>query len=343
MVDEMYPSWTQTQQFIHEVKERVVPNRDYMYFGDVSRVVEEVGDLYGQWQDQECRAMKDLLVTFEDKGPMGAGRVGLADFYRKALYENEWRLGETVDALRKMGAIDDTDPVNLRVIIPNYINSPGNCLSGSSYYSICCIDECEGLLVNLERQFSRPDLTAEEIAVHVAAMPSTTVPGNRTLPALLLRRLDEVATHHGGHVPIHGRLFAQWMHHAYPRECRYPHVSGTTDPMQTLLTSQNSDNAGASIEEMRKYIDAAHGHGNATENITAVGDAEEGCAMWTMEEELVSWRPPAPGPEPAALLAKLRGGMVCGAFIFVLAVARLRSLGSEASGGNIDLLQKHYV
>merc|ERR1719222_1369882 len=192
MIDILYPSWDQTQQFIKEVKERILQNRDHMYFGDVSRVVEEVGDLYGQWQDQECRALKDLLVTFEDKGPMGAGRVMLADFYRKALYENEWRLGESVETLRQMGAIDETDTANLRVIIPNYINSPGNCLSGSSYYSVCCIDECEGLLVNLEDQFARPDLTAEEIALRVVAMPSTTVPSNRTLSASLLRRLEEM-------------------------------------------------------------------------------------------------------------------------------------------------------
>jgi len=34
-------------------------------------------------------------------------------------------------------------------------------------------------------------------------------------------------------VPLHGRLFAQWLHHAYPRECPYPHVAGTTHPQDT--------------------------------------------------------------------------------------------------------------
>merc|ERR1719203_1329310 len=109
-------------------------------------------------------------------------------------------------------------------------------------------------------------------------MPSTTVPGNRTLPAWLLRRLDSVAAHHGGRVPLHGRLFAQWMHHAYPRECRYPHVAGSTDPSKTLITIDNYEDNSATEQEMRHYIDAAssHEHVSVSENVTTFVQAEEG-------------------------------------------------------------------
>ena len=34
----------------------------------------------------------------------------------------------------------------------------------------------------------------------------------RQLPRALLNKLDEIAQLHGGEVPIHGRLFAQWLH-----------------------------------------------------------------------------------------------------------------------------------
>merc|ERR1740129_1583810 len=63
-----------------------------------------------------------------------------------------------------MGAIDDSDPHRLRVIIPNYVYNPTNCVGGSSYYAVCCIDECEDLLASLESRFGRPELTATEIA-----------------------------------------------------------------------------------------------------------------------------------------------------------------------------------
>merc|ERR1719162_854720 len=43
-----------------------------------------------------------------------------------------------------------------------------------------------------------------------------------------MERLQDIALHNGGEVPLHGRLFGQWMHHAFPRECPYPFAGGTT-------------------------------------------------------------------------------------------------------------------
>ena len=40
-----------------------------------------------------------------------------------------------------------------------------------------------------------------------------------------------IASHQGGKIPLHGRLFAQWMHHVYPRDYAYPHLSGTSNPV----------------------------------------------------------------------------------------------------------------
>merc|ERR1719497_67864 len=87
-------------------------------------------------------------------------------------------------------------------------------------------------------------------------MPSATVPAPRTLSDDLRSRLGEVAQHHGGQVPLHGRLFSQWLHHAYPRECPYPHKSGTTNPMTVdAWVEQNGENSmEASDEEMRRHV-----------------------------------------------------------------------------------------
>jgi len=292
-VDELYPTWNQTQKFVREVRDRSTPKHESFEFREVSALVEEIGDQYGQWQNHECRFIKEMLVQFEDTGSACAGRVRLSDFYRKAVDEGKWQLGESFDSLVKMGAIDSTDPDDLHVIIANYVYSPSNCVAASSYYSVCCVDECEGLLLDIERKFARPDVAPKEIAAHIAAMPSSTVPANRTLPAWLLRRLNDVAAYHGGLVPLHGRLFMQWMHHAYPRECRYPHVSGATDPMQTRITSDTYASSAASEEEMRFYIDAGTARDHAAGKPAVAVDSEEGCGMWTMQEELVVWHPPA--------------------------------------------------
>ena len=92
------------------------------------------------------------------------------------------------------------------------------------------MDECEGLMGQLEKQFVSPDASPADIASRVADMSSSSVTAPRTLSAPLLQKLDLIAEDHHGTVPLHGRMFAQWMHHAFPRECPFPHVAGSTDP-----------------------------------------------------------------------------------------------------------------
>merc|ERR1719162_2925845 len=222
-VTEVYPGFPETQQFRRDVQLSVGPKRDYFYYSDVASLVEEIGDRYGRWQDSECRGLKDMLVDMEDPGPGGAGRVRLADFYDAALNHNKWQLAENVDYLRQLGALDESKPGNVRVIISNYVNGPSNCVASSSYYSVCCVNECDELLGHLETKIAAPEATPAAIVSLVQDLPSSTVPSNRTLPSWLTHRLEEAAGHHGGMIPLHGRLFSQWMHFAFPRECPYPH------------------------------------------------------------------------------------------------------------------------
>merc|ERR1719456_1215558 len=144
--------------------------------------------------------------------------------------DGQWQFQESAAYLRQLGALDETDVEKPRVIIANYISSPSNCIASSSFYSVCCMDECEGLLGNLERQIGAPEATSSRIASLVSELSSSSVVAPRKLSPTLLDRLGEIAAEHGGTVPLHGRLFAQWMHHAFPRDCPYPHLSGSTNP-----------------------------------------------------------------------------------------------------------------
>merc|ERR1719428_2549109 len=42
----------------------------------------------------------------------------------------------------------------------------------------------------------------------------------------LVGQLDKIASAHGGQVPLHGRLFAQWLHYVFPQQCPFPHKTG---------------------------------------------------------------------------------------------------------------------
>merc|ERR1719424_839585 len=95
------------------------------------------------------------------------------------------------------------------------------------------MDECETLLGHVERHVAGSHAAPSELVAFVAALPSSTVASNRTLPPSQVHRLYKIAEQHGGRVPIHGRLFMQWMHMVYPRECAFPHLSGTTKPVSS--------------------------------------------------------------------------------------------------------------
>merc|ERR1719487_3173194 len=65
--------------------------------------------------------------------------------------------------------------------------------------------------------------------------PFPTPGREQALNGTLRIRLEEIAAQNeDGLVPIHGRLFAQWLHYAFPRDCPYPHVAGTTNPETPL-------------------------------------------------------------------------------------------------------------
>jgi len=110
------------------------------------------------------------------------------------------------------------------------------------------------VLNQLEQKIASPSADPARIAALVATLPSDTVDAPRNLSEPLLQRLHEIAEAHGGSVPLHGRLFAQWMHHAFPRECPYPHVSGTTiQENQNTWTDANGGDSVATQEELEQF------------------------------------------------------------------------------------------
>jgi len=157
-----------------------------------------------------------------------SGRIKLSDFYRAGL-QSRFFFTETQDYLRALGAIDDTDDsVGPKVIISNYVLAKSNCLAQSHVYNICCINECENVYGHIEQQLSSSLATPDRILALVSQLSTSTVHAPRAIPQSLVLRLQEIAAGNHGEVSLHGRLFAQWMHHAFPRECPYPHRVGTT-------------------------------------------------------------------------------------------------------------------
>ncbi|CAE7528917.1 HERC4 [Symbiodinium pilosum] len=313
LIADSYPGWHETRKFTVQVRSTVVASKDLdvefapdnFSFRAATEIVEEIGERYGRWQDSECRDLKSSLMKYEHTG---SGRLLLKDFYSAAL-GGQWQFSESIDYLRELGALDESDPSQLAVFIPNYVNSHSNCVASSSIYSVCCINECEALLGHLEAKVAAPEATPEQLLQIVSTLPSATVRAPRGLPSQLGLRLREVAAQHGGVVPLHGRLFAQWLHHAYPRECPYPHVAGKTNPMTADEWMQAKGlSVSATKEDMKRYLEAAP---------TAAPTAE---LPWSSEEELVARQSKPAGP----------GRPVRKVFFVLFGLAAAFSLGNHA-------------
>jgi hypothetical protein len=334
---DVFNAWNATQEFVRAVRQNITrfegseeqKTSDTLDFSLVARVAERVGEQFGGFQDHECRQIKAALVAKEEAG---TGRVRLSDFWKDALADPDgaWQFGESLNYLRQLGVLDESDAGNPRVMIANYVNSPSNCIASSSFYSVCCMDECEALIGHIEKEIAAPEARAERIATVIASLPSSSVAAPRTLSKTLLNRLEEIASGNAGAIQLHGRLFAQWMHHAYPRECPYPHVSGTTNPQTPDEWLESGEETFATEEEMRGIIDQAR---NQTEQL----DLDS--LPWSPEEELLVVRPLRAESARDSKTSSVRNVVLFAAMAtMIYGLLRKSAISGTAQKANIDRL-----
>jgi len=270
-----YPRWQQVRDLIREAVAVVNPDTKSFSFQIMSSILLATVDKFFKLEDKECRVLSDQLVEMEDRD--GSGRVALNDFYRPAFNTGMLEFTESSDYLRQQGALDETDPKSPRIIIPNYIMADSNCLANSEFYSVCCVDMCEELMDKIEASVQAPSTTSQHLLAVVEGLPSASIRKE------LADKLEEVAENSNGQVPLHGRLFAQWMHHAFPRQCPFPHLSGTVikQSLGEYTAERHESAAFAAFEEMKEFIEAP------TSTTTSSRAHTPTFSMWSEDEELV--------------------------------------------------------
>jgi len=276
--------WGPTLEFVDMIFDRnavMADNKnDYVDVHKSFGAFKRIGLQYHEFNDRQCVKLKRTLMDMEDAMP---GRVRLSTFYNKSFF-NGWLFTEKPDYLRSLGALEETDGVQ-RLIITNYVHAMPNCDKPSNLYSICCRNECEDLMTSLEREIAAPEAKAQTIIKLVSELASDTMPANRSLPQTLKDRLQKIEDMHVGMVPLHGRLFAQWMHHVYPRECPYPQISGSTYA-QTAdeWMKQNGVSSSFEMTEVQSYI--LNSTCSAGGDCAVSGKELSNELPWTEEEEL---------------------------------------------------------
>merc|ERR1740117_516176 len=94
---------------------------------------------------------------------------------------------------------------------------------------------------------------------------------------------------HSGMVPLHGRLFAQWLHYVFPRVCPFPHQEGTIDP-RSKNELDGVETIKASMKERERV--AEQGEKRETQRYQHAAKEEDAgevwMAQWSDEEELMA-------------------------------------------------------
>lgn len=288
---EVLPKWPEVRYFVEglvkhmEVSNQKSPKKGSFSsamvgqyaFNDAHRVVSSITREFASFWESECQLIKQSLVALDKTG---TGRVSITDFYG-ANSDGEWRFGESVAYLRELGALDESSMVRgQQVIIPNYLQGASNCIVATPNYLVCCVNECEEILTEIEATVGSPFATPQEVLPLVGNVTDfNDDPPN--IDETLRNQLLRIAETHGGRVPLHGRLFSQWLHYVFPRECPFPHKAGKTTAQTPL---QYGDDFIASEAEV-----AAHA-ARRDQNLTTQTDLEEAqwMSQWSEEEELIA-------------------------------------------------------
>lgn len=274
------PQWHNILDFAHGEIDRLVDKHrrqgssnafrpNSFTLTDFQSIVKSTTSNFGEWWENECQAIKSNLVSMDHKK---AGRVRLSDFYHKSV-NGEWRFSESEAYLRDLGALDESSTIEgPQVIIPNYLLGASNCIVTSTYYHVCCVNECEAMLSNVEEAVQGPVAPPEQVMMAVWNMTDEENRGR--FHGNLLAQLSHIANAHKGKIPLHGRLFRQWMHYAFPQECSFVHRAGS---VRSKSPMEFGDEYLVKPSDVKLYTKASKKHPKSDE-----GTAED---LWASQLE----------------------------------------------------------
>lgn len=293
MLESTVPHWTKIEDFVEglvktfEFDRRRSPQtalgadllKASFSFEDAQKIAASITSSFQSFWQSECIDMKNSLVSMDK---FKTGRVPISLFYDYG----EHRFAESEPYLREMGALDETSRWRgKQVIISNYLQAASNCIISTPNYHICCVNECELFMGEVETAVGAdraPPAKIIEVVRNISFQHNDEEPVS--LEGALAKQLAQIAAEHGGEVPIHGRLFAQWLHYVFPQECAFPHKVG--DSKMTRPREFQGDYMVAQSELRKHAVAAANAASEMPDSMTR--DDFEWMSQWSQEEELMA-------------------------------------------------------
>lgn len=227
--------------FLRAVDADAIPLHDF------TNILETVTKAIHKYETtNECDKMRNKLLSTPHA--VKTGRYPLHLFYKED--GNQTTFTENPSYLMSLGTIIEIDGDDgPSVLVANYMHSATNCLDWSSHYDVCCPDICESRFTVIEHAIDGP-LGKADVILKVVSRMSDSPPSTN-----LIHRLHEIEKVNGGSVPIHGRLFAQWMHYIFPSECEFMHSTSNLESIRRTSPEAWEANTGAEAEITLATID----------------------------------------------------------------------------------------
>jgi hypothetical protein len=309
----------------------------YFSFADVERIMHETSKDFGDSWQPECDVTREHMEEYD---PKHIGRIPLNEFHELSDDHDRQKFHESRNYLRDLGVLDNTSArKGVQVIIPNYVESISNCIVANRQYSVCCVSTCDAILGRMEELVRSPVAQVDDVLRYVKDVIAEETEGiaPRRLAGDLEAQLRRIAKmQHNGMVPLHGRLFAQWLHYVFPRVCPFPHQEGSIDP-RSKNELEGVERTKASKKERMREEERAEIRDQQFQHAAKEEDAGEvWMAQWSDEEELMAeylqLRPPWEMPTVAksslnALV--LLGGLVVLSLLGRSFVVTLQKPGKE--------------
>jgi hypothetical protein len=272
------------------------------------------------------------------------GRVPLSNFYAAAL-AGQWQFSESPEYLRRLGVLEEASWFDgPQVIVANYMQSPNNCAITHKHFRVCCRNPCQEFYSDLEAAIGAPEAEPELVLAIVSNFTYGLDDASPRITKKLQSQLQEIAQANHGRIPLHGRLFAQWLHFVFPSECPFPQKSGSTTGLAPEEFMAEFGSYEATHQEMKAIVQQSKERASADHPRVAGEDRQHEdddsdyfMELWSHEEELLSHHLQQGHRAAFPLLNALRPIMYGIVAILVLVIGVLepakRALGTASECG----------
>jgi hypothetical protein len=300
-------------------------------FDDAHTAVSELTKSFGSFWEDQCLELGNELKKLDYTR---TGRIKLSDFYG-ANKDGDMRFGESEAYLRELGALDETSTwKGKQLIISNYLQGASNCIMTKEHFFVCCSNPCENILGDIEQAVGSPLARPGDILNIIANMTNFDEESPQ-VSAAFKEQLMRIGDVHNGQVPLHGRLFAQWLHYIFPYDCSFPHKSSR----KTVVAMDAFEGAVATQEE----IDMQAAQRNESMHKANEIEDVQTLSQWEDDEELIADYSHLRESRcsPLGILGRIAG-------LFTLLIVLLQAFGAPSKLGSktiagLEVDRKTYI